>query len=146
MISTTARNGIRAMVYIAKQSLHHQRVSLIEVAEAISAPMPYLGKILQVVTKNRLMSSVKGPGGGFFLTEKQLDESVFELLLLIDAPYWVDGCVMGLSACSHDEPCPLHEHIFPLKNELLQFLRNTSLKNLAIKVDAGKTFLQLTGT
>lgn len=146
MISASARNGIRAMVYVAKQTLHHQRVSLSEVAEAVDAPMPYLGKILQLITKNKLMSSVKGPGGGFYLTDKQLDENVYMLLMVIDTPYWIDGCVMGLSACSHDEPCPLHEHIFPLKNELLQFLRNTSLRDLAQKVDAGKTFLQLTGT
>lgn len=146
MISVTARSGIRALVYIAKQSIHGQRVGLSEVAEAVGAPMPYLGKILQVITKHRVMSSIKGPGGGFYLTEQQMEESVFDLLLVIDEPYWVNGCVLGLSACSHEEPCPLHEHIFPLKNELLEFIKNTSLKDLAQKVDAGKTFLQLTGT
>lgn len=144
MISVTARNGIKALVYIAKESIHGRRVSLSEIATAVNAPMPYLGKILQVVTKHKLLSSVKGPGGGFFLTDAQMNESVIELLQLIDEPYWIDGCVLGLAACSNEEPCPVHEYIYPLKKELLKFLTTTSLKDLAEKVDAGKTFLQLT--
>lgn len=144
MISVTARNGIRALVYITKQSLHSQRVSLSEVAEAVGAPMPYLGKILQNVTKHRFLSSMKGRGGGFFVTEEQMSETVFDLLKLIDEPYWIDGCVLGLSSCSNDHPCPMHEYIAPLKNELLEFMCATTLRDLALKVDAGRTFLQLT--
>ena len=144
MISVTARNGIRAVVYITKQSIDGKRVSLMEVAEAVEAPMPYLGKILQTVTKHKFMNSVKGPGGGFFLTDEQIERNVFQVLLLIDEPYWIDGCVLGLSACSNDEPCPVHEHVYPLKVELLNFLKTTSLKDLAEKLATGKTFLQLT--
>lgn len=144
MISSTARNGIRALVYITKQSLHEQRVGLSEVAEAVGAPMPYLGKILQNVTKHRFLSSMKGRGGGFFVTEEQMSETIFDLLQLIDEPYWVDGCILGLSVCSNDHPCPMHEYIAPLKYELLGFMRTTTLRDLAVKVDLGKTFLQLT--
>lgn len=144
MISVTARNGIRALIYIAKESTCNRRVSLAEVAKAVDAPMPYLGKILQVVTKHRLLSSVKGPGGGFYFSIVQLQKTVYDLLLLIEEPYWVKGCVLGLAACSNEEPCPVHEHIYPLKNELLHFLRTTTIKDLADKVEDGKTFLQLT--
>ena len=84
MFSTTGRSAIRAIIYIAQQSIENKKVGLSEIAQEVIAPQPYLGKVLQDVTKHKLMSSSKGRGGGFFFQSAQLDVSMYDLINYIE--------------------------------------------------------------
>ena len=68
MFSKTCEYGIRAAIFIASESYQNNRVGLRDIAEKIDSPEAFTAKILQQLTKdNRVVSSVRGPHGGFFI-------------------------------------------------------------------------------
>ena len=73
MFSKACEYGIRATIYIAEQSLLDRKVGLKEVAESIESPIAYTSKILQKLSRNKIITSEKGPSGGFSIEKKELD-------------------------------------------------------------------------
>ena len=70
MFSKACKYAIRAVLYLSVHSSEDQKLGAREIAEAIDVPKPYLAKILQQLSKHKLISSSKGTGGGFYLTER----------------------------------------------------------------------------
>ncbi len=144
MFSKACEYGIRAMLYIAKQSLSSQRASLKDIAKEIGSPEAFTAKTLQLLVRNKLLQSIKGPYGGFELTQKQLEEtSLSQIVETIDGDGIYKTCGLGLSACNASEPCPLHHQFFPIRENLRKTLENAKLIDLAKKLDKGLTFLNL---
>ena len=68
MLVKSTEYAIRALVYIQLQNWNKKRPGVIEIAKEIEAPAAYSAKILQTLTRHKLVDSMKGRGGGFFLT------------------------------------------------------------------------------
>ncbi len=70
MFSKATEYALRATIYIAKNSSPGKKIGIDEIAKAIDSPQSFTAKILQALTRDgNLVSSVRGPNGGFFLTE-----------------------------------------------------------------------------
>ena len=67
MLSTTSKYAIRAVIYLALHSDGKTKVGQKEIAAQLAMPPPFLGKILQLLVKQGILVSVKGPNGGFSL-------------------------------------------------------------------------------
>lgn len=81
-----------------------------ELAEALNIPPFYLGKVLTELVKLKLVSSAKGPRGGFSLLPEVRTYSLYEILKIINAlSILEESCVMGLGTCSDNSACALHE-------------------------------------
>ena len=74
MFSKACEYGIRASIYIAEQSQLDRKVSLKEVADAIESPAAYTSKILQLLSRHKIILSGKGPTGGFSMDNYELDK------------------------------------------------------------------------
>ena len=71
MFSKATEYALRATIYIAKKSTEEKKLGIEEISRAIDSPQSFTAKILQALTKdNKVVSSVRGPNGGFFITEK----------------------------------------------------------------------------
>ena len=77
MFSKSCKYGIRAVLYLAVHSSLQKRLGVTEIASELEIPKHFLAKILQQLAKENLISSTKGPSGGFFLSKKNR-ESNFE--------------------------------------------------------------------
>ena len=73
MFSKACEYGIRAAVYITLQSLEGRRVSVNEIAEEIDSPIAFTAKTLQLLTRNDIIKSVKGPTGGFEIDREEMN-------------------------------------------------------------------------
>jgi DNA-binding IscR family transcriptional regulator len=100
-----------------------------------------LAKLLQDLAKWKVITSAKGPNGGFYLTEKNKNAALINVVEKIDGLDKFDSCVLGLSECNPNNPCPIHFSIAPFKDKLLADLKNNSIKDYAIKVQNGESFL-----
>lgn len=65
MFSKACTYAIRAALYLAVHAGPQARLGVKEIAEALDVPKHFLAKILQQLVRNNLVSSVKGPSGGF---------------------------------------------------------------------------------
>lgn len=143
MFSKACEYGIRASIYIAKQSQLNYRVGLKDIAQAIDSPEAFTAKILQQLVKSGIITSVKGPTGGFEMDKKQLNQiTLKKIVYAIDGDTVYKGCGLGLKECSEKSPCPLHDKFKAIRDELNEMLTNTTIADLANDLHQGATFLR----
>ena len=143
MFSKTCEYGIRATIFIASQSYQDNRVGLKDIAKKIDSPEAFTAKILQILSKDNIIHSIKGVGGGFEIPKETMSQiKLIQIVSAIDGDRVFTGCGLGLSQCSEDHPCPVHDKFKSIRNELAFMLENTNLEELAIGIKSGDTFLR----
>ena len=143
MFSKSCEYGIRASIYVAKNSLKNRKVSLIEVAKHTDSPPAFMAKILQKLTRTDIISSFKGPTGGFSIALDNLEKiSLLNIVLAMDGDGIFENCTLGLRKCDVEKPCPLHFKFRLIRDEMRETLESTSLRSLAEQVSDGITFLK----
>lgn len=141
MFSKSCQYGIRAVIYVWKQSLQGEKVGSKEIALHVEAPEPFTAKILQDLVRKKIIGSLKGPTGGFYVDKAHENFTLKDLVVAIDGPSLFEGCSLGLSECSETNPCPLHNEVKVVRANILRMLTTKSLKQLAEEVESGDTVL-----
>jgi Rrf2 family transcriptional regulator, iron-sulfur cluster assembly transcription factor len=143
MFSKACEYGIRATVFIAGRSREGDKPSLKEIAHEINSPEAFTAKILQQLARNNIISSVKGPHGGFFIEKNRMQKlKLSQIVYAIDGDSIYRGCGLGLPECSERQPCPVHEKFKVIRNELRRMLEHTSILDLSQAHIDGLTFLK----
>jgi len=143
MFSKTCEYGIRATIFIASESCLNKRVGLRDIAKKIDSPEAFTAKILQILSKNNIVNSIKGVGGGFEIPREIMkDIKLAQIVNALEGDRVFTGCGLGLTHCSEDHPCPMHEKFKSIRNELEFMLENTNLQELALGIKSGDTFLR----
>ncbi len=143
MLSNTSKYAIRAVIYLALYSSAEKRVGIKEISSKLDIPTPFLGKILQRLAKHKILSSTKGPHGGFSLEIPANDISIMEIIEIIDGTESFDVCVIRTTKCSHDEPCSLHDRISPLRSKIKSVILTETIADLASEFKQGKERIKI---
>ncbi|MBS1735635.1 MAG: Rrf2 family transcriptional regulator [Bacteroidetes bacterium] len=141
MFLKSTEYAIRATLYIAQKGTIDEKLSIQEISKAINAPKPYTAKILQMLSTNEIVCSTPGPGGGFYMTGKARKLSMNSLLIAIGEEGFFDTCILGLSKCSDEKPCPMHIQYKPLKEKLKRMFEGKTIGSLSQKLDSGNAFV-----
>lgn len=133
MFSKSTEYALRAVIYIAKKSNDQKKLGLDMIAKAIDSPKSYTAKILQQLTtgERNIVSSISGPGGGFFMTEKDKQRAVRDILRAMGEDQILDKCVLGLSICSDKNPCAMHRDYKEIKSNLIHLFEEKTISQLA---------------
>lgn len=143
MFSKACEYGIRAMLYIAEQSQWGNRVNIKEISKAIDSPEAFTAKVLQLLARNGIVDSQKGPAGGFDIPADRLPKVLLsEIVQAIDGDQVFVGCGLGLPECSNEKPCPLHHKFGAIRDDLREMLETTTVLELAKDLNNGLTFLK----
>jgi Rrf2 family iron-sulfur cluster assembly transcriptional regulator len=143
MFSKACEYGIRAAIYIAGQSMQDKRVRLKDISKKIDSPEAFTAKVLQMLAKNNIIKSVKGPNGGFDIDKKQMVKiKLSDIVYAIDGDSIYRGCGLGLKECSEKRPCPVHDKFKSIREELTSMLETTSIYELSIGLKDGLTFFK----
>lgn len=144
MFSKSTEYALRATLYIAQKGSEEQKVGIEEVSKAIGSPRSFTAKILQALTKeNKIISSVSGPHGGFFITEKNKNLSVRTILEAMGEGGLLERCVLGLPKCSEAKPCPMHSKYRIIKKELIELFETETIRHLANDKKTDDIFIYL---
>ena len=109
MLSHTCKTAIKAVVYLATKDAAEAKSGVKEIASHINASEHTVGKILQNLVRQKIIKSVKGPAGGFYLTEEQRLLPIITIVETVDGKDIFKRCGLGLSECSSVRPCPIHD-------------------------------------
>lgn len=143
MFSKAAEYAMRATFYIAQKGSREHKLPITEIARAIGSPQPFTAKILQMLVRNnRIISSVRGPGGGFYIAEKARRLPVSAIIEAMGEKTTLTKCVMGLPQCGGDKPCPLHHKYQKIKEELNAIFDSTTIDEVAQSLDKQHIFLK----
>ncbi|NIJ44536.1 Rrf2 family protein [Wenyingzhuangia heitensis] len=143
MLSKACKYAIRAILFLAINSNKDKKIGIKKIAEELQTPQPFLAKLLQQLSTHKLVSSTKGPGGGFYLSEKDLQIKLWDIVVNIDGTDKFDQCFLGLSLCSDKYPCPVHHIVKPFKNEILVDFRQKTIEQLKGEIETEGTLLSL---
>jgi len=141
MLSKSAKYATKAVLFLAVNSDEDKKVTAKDIAKQINVPQAYIAKLLQELSKHNLISSSRGPKGGFYLNEKNRNESIMSIIEVIDGENKMTKCLIGLEECNADKPCPLHNIASSARTELINSFRNNSIDDLANEIKRGKAFL-----
>jgi len=130
LYSRGCQHALRALTYAVSQS-ESERFQARDVCEQAGVPEYFTRKVLQALVQGGFLNAHRGPGGGYSLKQAPEDISVLEVIHAVEGAGAYDGCVMGLSECSSEHPCPLHHVWAEAKQNLFERLAATSLKEIA---------------
>ncbi|MFB6285420.1 MAG: Rrf2 family transcriptional regulator [Candidatus Bipolaricaulia bacterium] len=135
--SKACEYGIRAMTHLA---LHPDERSVVrDISADEDVPHYFLGKILQTLAKHGLVSSTKGPGGGFGLAKPAAEITLYDIRAAIDGNDDLYACAVGYESCSTESPCALHDDFEPLRDQIIDYLQSTTLAAMANAVESKRT-------
>jgi Rrf2 family transcriptional regulator, iron-sulfur cluster assembly transcription factor len=129
MFSKTCQYALRGVIFIATNSSNGDAIGSKAVAESLAVPQQFLAKILQQLVRHNILSSIKGPHGGFYLTGQNLETDLLTVVRCIDGDSVLNTCLLGLPTCNSDHPCHLHEDYEQPRTKLKLMLKSTRIKD-----------------
>lgn len=145
MFSKTTEYGLRATIFIAQKGTKDKKLGIDEIANAIDSPKPFTAKILQLLTKDKVLHSMRGPNGGFYITEKSKKLPLNSVLKALDDDGILKSCVIGLRNCNQKSPCPMHTEFKEIRDRLNNLFEKTTIGSLVDKGDKFKIFINNAG-
>ena len=138
-LSTKGRYAVMAMADIAKNS-NGAPVSLATIAGRQNISQEYLEQLFGRLRKASLVTSVRGPGGGYLLSCDADDMFISDIVLAADEPLTVTRCQDGdaVTGCVGGDKCTTHELWASLGRQIYGFLSAVTLgdvvagRNLAL--------------
>lgn len=142
MFSKACEYAIKAIIYIATQSLEGKRVKIADIVENSACPEAFTAKVLGTLTKHNIVNSHTGPSGGFEIELSKMKKTkLSDIVYSIDGNTNYSGCVLGLNECNSAHPCPIHDKFIDIRNSTKKALETTTIYDLATGLKSGKTVL-----
>lgn len=126
-ISEGVNLAIHGMAFLASRPDAPQAAA--EMAERMGVSRHHLGKVLQRLARVRLVSSRRGPRGGFVLSRPPKEIRLIEIVEAIDGQLDRGGCLLGTPICEAGH-CALAELTGELTARVRAFFAKTTLADL----------------
>jgi Rrf2 family iron-sulfur cluster assembly transcriptional regulator len=109
-------------------------VSLSEISERQSISLSYLEQLFSRLRQSELVSSVRGPGGGYRLGRSSEDIYIAQIIEAVNESVDTTNC-QGKGDCQGGEICLTHALWDELTAEIHNFLNGISLAHLMARRD-----------
>jgi Rrf2 family protein len=141
MLSKTSVYSIKIMIHLYLNALGEERkVGVSNIAEGIGSPKPFTAKVLQRLSKSRLIRSSPGPGGGYYLPENS-NYTLKEVIEAVNEAHFLTSCLLGFEECSSEHPCALHERFVSTRTEMNVLFNNVTISEASESVKNGNALL-----
>lgn len=130
LLSQTSAYAVRAAVHLAGREGEEGFVRVGEIAGALGVPRNYLSKILHQLARAGVLTSGRGPRGGFRLATAAADVTLAEIVEAVEPGVASRRCLLGRPECTDQNPCALHDRWRGLAHEIDGFLHETTLADL----------------
>lgn len=132
-LTTKGRYAVTAMLDLA---LHSDQgpVSLSDISNRQGISLSYLEQLFSKLRKKSLVTSVRGPGGGYRLSRSNDDIFVAQIVDAVNESVDATGC-KGRSDCQGGNTCLTHHLWCDLSDQIHDFLNQISLEQLVRRDD-----------
>lgn len=130
-LTAKGRYAVTAMLDLA---VHQEEgpISLADISRRQGISLSYLEQLFAKLRKRDLVSSVRGPGGGYRLKRNACDIYVAEIVDSVDENVDATRC-SGRADCQHGETCLSHQLWADLSEEIHRFLAGIDLASIIEK-------------
>ncbi|MCB0668962.1 MAG: Rrf2 family transcriptional regulator [Saprospiraceae bacterium] len=134
MFSKSCQYAIRAILFLAIYTSEDRRMGVDDLAAKLEVPKHFLAKVLQQLTRQNLIASAKGRNGGFYLTTENRNSNLLAVIESIDGPHAFHECILGMSKCSNENPCPYHSAVRHYRDQFLLLVREETIQESAERI------------
>jgi Rrf2 family protein len=143
MLSNTSKYAIRAVIYLALHAGEDKKIGIKQISKDLNIPTPFLGKILQTLAKQKLLSSTKGPHGGFGLGKSAEEISLIDIVDIIDGQDLFSKCLIRLEDCNSKAPCSMHDKYAEIRQSLAALFKKEKISELVGEIKEGDKKINL---
>ena len=145
-LSTKGRYAVMALVDLASQGAAQgaaRPVTLAEIAERQDISLSYLEQLFAKLRRGGVVTSVRGPGGGYLLAQTAAEIRISDVILAVDQPVPTTRCTPGqpFGCRENASRCLSHDLWEELGNQILSFLSSVSLADVVQGKLAGSDML-----
>ncbi|KXX64170.1 Fe-S cluster assembly transcriptional regulator IscR [Marichromatium gracile] len=133
-LTTKGRYAVTAMLDLA---IHQGRgpIALADIAQRQGISLSYLEQLFAKLRKRALVTSVRGPGGGYNLARTAAEIRVAEVIAAVDENVDTTRCG-GAHNCQNNGPCLTHDLWNDLSDHIFDYLNAITLQQLVDKREA----------
>ena len=130
-LTTKGRFAVTAMIDLALNNSTGP-VTLADISERQKISLSYLEQLFGRLRRRALVTSVRGPGGGYNLANPTDQVSVADIIVAVDEPIDATQCG-GKENCKDDKKCITHDLWTDLNKHIFEYLRAVKLSDLVAK-------------
>ena len=127
-LTTKGRFAVTAMVDLSMRQTRGP-VTLAAISERQHISLSYLEQLFGKLRRAKLVSSVRGPGGGYCLAKPIAGITVADIIAAVDEPIDATQCG-GKENCDDDRRCITHDLWATLNEKMNDYLSSVSLADV----------------
>jgi len=129
ILNQSANYALRAVLFLAQRTeVGAQNADVI--AAAIGVPRNYMGKVLHTLGRSRVLTSVRGPHGGFKLASAADRIALAAVITPFQELPTSSACLLGDRACNPLRPCGAHAQWRRMSDPVTAFFRETTVASM----------------
>lgn len=130
-LTTKGRFAVTAMIDLALRQ-GAGPVTLAGISERQRISLSYLEQLFGKLRRHHIVSSVRGPGGGYCLAKTMDSITVADIIVAVDEPLDATSCG-GKENCHDEQRCMTHELWSSLNDKMFEYLNSVSLADLVAR-------------
>ncbi|MBU3076961.1 RrF2 family transcriptional regulator [Sphingomonas quercus] len=135
MLSQKTRYALRALLFLAERA-DARPVQIAEIAETQQVPRKYLELIMLDLKHAGLVTSRRGPGGGYALARPATEISFVEVIRTTDGPIAMVPCASlnfyaRCGDCHDEATCAIRRVMSRVRDDAVRLLESVSLADAA---------------
>lgn len=135
-LTTKGRFAVTAMADLATRD-EKRPVTLSAISERQKISLSYLEQLFGKLRQSKIVESVRGPGGGYYLARPAEKITIAEIILAVDEPLDATKCG-GRGNCHGEEnSCITHELWMGLNENILEYLNAITLQQMVDRHNKG---------
>ena len=120
--------AIRSLLYIAHRP--GTVISASELANKLNMHRTFLRRILQILSKHKILKSLKGKGGGFVLNIRPSKLRIIDIIKIFRGKVDIMSCLLEKNVCPHPDDCLLMAKMNDIERKLYRALKITTIATL----------------
>jgi len=130
-LSTKGRYAVMAMADLARREADAARaVALADIAERQEISLSYLEQLFARLRRQGLVTSARGPGGGYRLAKSAEETNIADIVHAVDEPLRATRCGAGKGCMTKGERCLTHDLWEDLGHHIEDYLASVSLADV----------------
>ena len=135
LVTKNIHYAIRSLLYIAQNP--DRVISVSYLVKKLNMHRAFLRRILQILSKHKILRSLKGKGGGFVLNTRPSKIRIIDIMEIFRDKADIMNCLLEKDICPHPDDCALMAKMKNVERELYKALKTTTVANL-LKTRCGK--------
>jgi len=104
-------------------------VTMAAISERQKISLSYLEQLFGKLRRSKIVESVRGPGGGYYLGRPADKITIAEIIVAVDEPLDATSCG-GKGNCHDERQCITHELWMGLNEKIFEYLTSVTLQQL----------------